>query len=206
MKSYQSDFRIKVMCRVLQARRSGFYAWLAQPRSKRKRSDQWLVGPNRQSWLESGAVYGHRKVTRDLRGCGQRCSCHWFYRLMRIEGLRAQVGYGRRPRPRGSKPSNVTPNLVNRQFYVTIPNTHWFTEITYSRTHEGSQYLATVMDLYSRKVVGWATQGQPTYGSGAAGPAGGGVAAGHHCPGAQLPRSTTEHSRPGLPASTRAGS
>jgi putative transposase len=78
---------------------------------------------------------------------------------MRIEGLRAQVGYGRRPRPGGGKPSTVAPNLLNRQFNVAMPNTHWVTDITYLRTHEGWLYLATVMDLYSRKGVGWATQG-----------------------------------------------
>jgi putative transposase len=159
MQAHQHEFRVTTMCRVLKAPRSGFYAWLERPQSDRQRSDQRLLGLIKQSWLESGAVYGHRKVTRDLRDLGERCGRRRVYRLMRLEGLRAQVGYGRRPRHNGGKPSAVAPNLLNRQFDAAAPNTHWVTDITYIRTHEGWMYLATVMDLYSRKIVGWATQG-----------------------------------------------
>jgi putative transposase len=137
--------------------RSGFYAWLAQPKSDRERDDERVLGLIKQSWLESGMIYGHRKVRDDLRDLGECCGRHRVYRLMRIEGLRAQVGYGRRPRHRGGKPSVIAPNVLDRQFQVASPNTHWVTDITYIRTHEGWMYLATVMDLYSRKIVGWAT-------------------------------------------------
>src|SRR5690606_15220482 len=88
---------------------------------------------------------------------GEGSGKHRVYRLMRTEGLRAQVGYGRRPQPRGGTTSIVAPNLLNREFNVAAPNTHWVTDITYIRTHEGWLYLATVIDLFSRQVVGWAT-------------------------------------------------
>ena len=146
------------MCRVLGVQRSGFYAWLHQPSSDRAKEDQRLLGLVKQAWLESGMVYGYRKITVDLRDLGERCGKHRVARLMRGESLHAQVGYGRRPRQRGGKPSAVAPNLLARQFDVTTPNTHWVTDITYIRTHEGWLYLATVMDLFSRQVVGWATQ------------------------------------------------
>jgi len=68
------------------------------------------------------------------------------------------VGYGRRPRYRPGRPSTEAPNLLDRQFDVATPNTHWVTDITYIRTHEGWRYLATVTDLFSRQVVGWARQ------------------------------------------------
>ena len=158
MQAHQQVFQVTTMCRVLKAPRSGFYAWLAKPQSDRQRSDQRLLGLIKQAWLESGTVYGHRKVTGDLRDLGERCGRHRVYRLMRIAGLRAQVGYGRRPRHHGGKLFAVAPNLLNRQFDVASPNTHWVTDITCIRTHEGWMYLATVMDLYSRKIVGWATQ------------------------------------------------
>lgn len=158
MAAHQEEFRITTMCRVLKAPRSGFYAWLAQPHSARERSDRRLLGKIKQSWLESGSVYGYRKVLRDLRELGEACGKHRVYRLMRAEGLRAQVGYGRRPRPHGGTPSVVAPNLLNREFDVATANTHWVTDITYIKTHEGWLYLATVMDLYSRKIVGWSMQ------------------------------------------------
>lgn len=112
----------------------------------------------KQAWLESGTVYGYRKVTDDLRDLGEQCGKHRVARLMKGEGLRAQVGYGRRPRPRGGRVSTVAPNHLDRQFDVAAPNTHWVTDITYIRTHEGWLYLAVVLDLYSRQIVGWATR------------------------------------------------
>lgn len=159
MAAHQEEFRVTTMCRVLKAPRSGFYAWLAQPQSARDLSDRRLLGKIKQAWLESGSVYGYRKVQRDMHALGEGCGKHRVYRLMRAEGLRAQVGYGRRPRPHGGPPSVVAPNLLNRAFDVATPNTHWVTDITYIRTHEGWLYLATVMDLYSRKIVGWSMQG-----------------------------------------------
>lgn len=158
MAAHQQEFRITTMCRVLKAPRSGFYAWLATPHSDRARDDRRVLGLIKHAWLESGAVYGYRKITQDLRELGEVCGKHRVYRLMRAEGLRAQVGYGRRPRPHGGTPSVVAPNLLNREFDVTTANTHWVTDITYIKTHEGWLYLATVMDLYSRKIVGWSMQ------------------------------------------------
>ena len=160
MQAHLDEFRVTSMCRVLGVQRSGFYAWQRRPQSDRSREDQRLLGMIRQAWLESGTVYGYRKVANDLRDLGERCGKHRVARLMKHEGLRAQVGYGRRPRPRGGSVSTVAPNRLARQFDVPAPNTHWVTDITYLRTHEGWLYLAVVIDLYSRQVVGWAMQGQ----------------------------------------------
>lgn len=158
MKAHLQEFRVTAMCRVLGVQRSGFYAWLAAPLSARAREDRRLASLVKQAWLESGTVYGYRKVASDLREFGETCGKHRIYRLMRAEGLKAQVGYGRRPRPRGGLPSTVAPNRLDRQFTVPAANTHWVTDITYVRTHEGWLYLAVVLDLFSRQVVGWATQ------------------------------------------------
>ena len=95
-------------------------------------------------------------MTDDLRDLGERCGKHRVARLMRSEGLRAQVGYSRRRTHYGGSVATVAPNLLDRQFDVSAPNTHWVTDITYLRTHEGWLYLAVVLDLYSRQVVGWA--------------------------------------------------
>ena len=145
------------MCRVLGVHRSGYYAWLRDGASARDREDQRLLGLIKHAWLASGGVYGHRKVTHDLREAGETCSRHRVHRLMRDEGLRAEVGYGSKPRHRGG-PVGMVDNVLDRDFAPEAPNRVWVTDITYIRTYEGWLFLAAVMDLYSRQIVGWATQ------------------------------------------------
>lgn len=90
------------MCRVLKVHRSGYYAWCHLPRSARDKDDSRLLGLIRQCWLESGGVYGYRKIKDDLRDLGETCGKHRVYRLMRKEALRSQTGYRRRrPASRG---------------------------------------------------------------------------------------------------------
>jgi putative transposase len=108
----------------------------------------------KQFWLQSGGVYGYRKIHCDLRDIGEQCGENRVYRLMRAAGLRAQVGY-RRPRHRSGPASVLAPNRLQRKFEVANPNDTWVTDITHIRTHQGWLYLAVVIDLYSRKVVGW---------------------------------------------------
>lgn len=162
MHEHLNEFHVSAMCRVLKVHRSGFYAWIQQPRSARSQDDARVLGLIRQAWLESGTVYGYRKICGDLRDLGETCSRHRVARLMRGEGLRAQRGYGRRPRARGGPACTVAPNRLERRFNVDVPDRHWVTDITYLRTHEGWLYLAVVIDLFSRQVVGWAMQGQMT--------------------------------------------
>ena len=158
MSEHASEFRLRSMCRVFKLHPSGYYAWRRSPQSARAREDHRLTGLIKQAWLESGCVYGSRKICDDLRALGERCSRHRVARLMRLEGLRAQVGYGRRPRVAGGKPSVVAPNVLEQRFEASQPNTHWVTDITYLRTYEGFLYLAVVLDLFSRQVVGWSMQ------------------------------------------------
>ena len=154
MRDHAHEFRLQAMCRVFGVHRSGYYAWLRRPLSVRAREDERLLGLAKQSWLQSGTVYGYRKVTADLREQGEACGKHRVARLMRSEGLKAQIDYGRRPNHHGGKPSTVAPNHLNRQSEAMKPNTHWVTDITCLRTHEGWLYLAVVIDLLSRQVVG----------------------------------------------------
>ena len=134
---------------------SGYYAWQQTPFSKRALEDQRLLGHIKQSWLESGSVYGYRKVKDDLRDLGETCGKHRVYRLMRNEKLRSQTGYHRRPGKRGGLVADFAPNHLQQQFNVTEPNRVWVTDITYIRTHEGWLFLAAVLDLFSRQVIGW---------------------------------------------------
>ena len=133
---------------------SGYYAWQHNPSSARAKADQRLLGLIKQSWLESGGVYGYRKIKDDLRDLGEACGKHRVARLMRLDSLRSQTGYHRRPGHYGGRPAVIAPNHLARQFNVTEPNKVWVTDITYIRTHEGWLYLAAVLDLFSRQVVG----------------------------------------------------
>ncbi len=90
-----------------------------------------------------------------MRDLGEHCGKHRVARLLKAAGLRSQSGYGRRPSMRGGKPAVVAPNHLQREFTVQAPNQSWVTDITYIRTHEGWLYLAVVLDLWSRMVIGW---------------------------------------------------
>lgn len=149
------------LCSLLDVHPSGFYAWLRQPHSARATDDERLSGLIKQFWLESGAVYGYRKIHRDLRDHGERCGPNRVHRLMRHASLRAQVGY-RKPRHKSGSVHQVTPNILQRQFNPEAPNEGWVTDITYIRTHEGWLYLAVVLDLFSRRVIGWSMQSRIT--------------------------------------------
>ena len=135
---------------------SGYYAWKAKPESERALDDRRLLGLLKQAWLESGGVYGYRKLTMDMRDLGESCSRHRVARLLRCEGLKAQRGYRKRPYSKAGAPAIFAPNLLEQQFTVQAPNMAWVTDITYISTHEGWLYLAVVIDLFSRQVVGWA--------------------------------------------------
>ena len=148
---------VRRLCRLLEVHPSGYYAWCKTPRSAREIEDERLTGLIKQFWLESGGIYGYRKIHRDLRDIGERCGKHRVRRLMKQVGLRAQVGY-RRPRQKSGPASVVAPNRLQQQFNVAQPNEAWVTDITYIRTHEGWLYLAVVVDLYSRRVIGWSMQ------------------------------------------------
>jgi putative transposase len=119
------------MCRMMSVHPSGYYAWRSAPVSPRQKEDQRFTGLIKQFWLESGGVYGYRKITDDLRDVGETCGKHRVHRLMRLEGLRSQTGYRRRPGQRHGRPSVVAPNHVQQQFDVAEPNRVWVTDITY---------------------------------------------------------------------------
>jgi len=142
------------MCRVLRASRSGFYAWLHQPLSDRAIEDRRLLGLIRDSYTGSSGVYGYPRVFADLRETGEACGRHRVARIMREHRIKALRGY-KAPRHIAGRPSIIAPNHLKREFNVAQPDQVWVTDITYIRTWQGWLYLAVVIDLYARKVVGW---------------------------------------------------
>jgi len=161
IKAHLHEFAVRAMCRMLQVHHSGFYAWVKHPQSPRQKENARLAGLIKQFWLESGGVYGYRKIYEDLCEIGEKCGKNRVARLMKEAGLKAQVGY-RKPRIKAGKPAIQADNHLKQQFNVDAPNQAWVTDITYIRTHEGWLYLSVVIDLFSRQVVGWAMKPQMT--------------------------------------------
>src|SRR5690242_18169994 len=156
IKANRDDYSVQVMCQVLGVAPSGYYAWLAHPISNRAQEDARLLRLIRASFTASQGVYGAPRVFLDLREAGETCSKHRVARLMRENTLRALHSYRIRRWSVGT-PAILIPNLLKRHFTVTKPNKAWVTDITYIRTWQGWLYLAVVMDLFSRKIVGWST-------------------------------------------------
>jgi putative transposase len=144
------------MCRVLQVSHGGFYDWCARGPSRRCRDNARLTGLIRQSFLESGRTYGSPRVWRDLHDWGERASENRVARLMSRARLRARPKPRRLPSDEGARPEHaIAPNVLDRQFEAEAPNRKWVADFTYLWTAEGWLYVAVVLDLFSRKIVGW---------------------------------------------------
>lgn len=152
--AHRSEHGITKMCRVLGVARSGFYKWVHHPKSDHDKEDERLLELIRASWFASGGIYGSPRVYRDLREAGERIARKRVARIMRENGIRAIRGY-KRPRRRAGRTATVAPNRLAQKFDVKSPDAAWVTDITYIRTWQGWLYLAVVIDLYSRMVVGW---------------------------------------------------
>jgi putative transposase len=152
----KANFTIAAMCRVLEVTRQGYYAYLKRPQSPRVAADALLQAQVKQAFEQSGERYGSPRVLHQLRREGHAASKRRVERAMRSQGL-----YARRPRrwrltTRADASHAVEPNVLDRDFVATRPDERWVTDITYIWTDEGWCYLAAILDLFSRKIVGWA--------------------------------------------------
>ena len=143
-----------LLCRLLGVHRSGFYAWRHHPESKRSIEDRRLLGLIRASFEASQGIYGSKRIFCDLREVGETCGVHRVARIMRAHKIAALRGY-KAHRFHYHKPAKAAPNRLSQQFSMQMPDEAWVTDITYIRTFQGWLYLAVVLDLFSRKVIGW---------------------------------------------------
>lgn len=146
---------VRMMCRLLRVSRSGYYDWCQRGESRRDLRDRQLLRAIRRVHLESRGVYGARKVHRELVALGEACGRHKVARLMRQDGLQGCPKRRFRRRPEALPSHPPAPNLLKQDFAVSRPNEHWAGDITFIPTRQGWLYLAVVMDLYSRRIVGW---------------------------------------------------
>jgi len=149
------------MCEALGVSRSGFYAWRVRPRSRRSLDDEVLGGHVRNSFMGSDRTYGARRIWHDVLEYGHRCGLHRIERLMRAQALRARPRRRGLPKDSGER-SAIADNVLDRQFQADGPNQKWVADFTYIWTAEGWLYVAVVLDLFSRRVVGWSMQASMT--------------------------------------------
>ena len=144
------------LCGALGVSRGGFHAWLTRARSARSRSDEELAAKVRASFLGSDRTYGARSVWHDLLAEGIACGLHRIERLMRSQALRARPRRRHLPADTGDRSMGTVPqNILDRRFEAPAPNRRWVADFTYVWTAEGWLYVAAVVDLFSRRVVGW---------------------------------------------------
>ncbi|WP_420794735.1 IS3 family transposase [Methylotenera mobilis] len=151
---HRQQFQLISMCRVLKVHRSGYYAWKLKPLSNRAIEDSALLIEIKRSYEDSYGIYGSPRIHYDLREAGIKCSENRVAKIMRNAKLKSIRGY-RKPRYKSGIPSVASPNRLQQVFTVSQPDLAWVTDITYIRTYQGWLYLAVVIDLYSRSVVGW---------------------------------------------------
>lgn len=154
---------VRLMCEALGVSRGGFYAWITRPKSQREQLDESISPHVYQSFVASDRTYGARRVLMDVLELGYRCGLHKVERLMKAQALRARPKRRAKPTDRAGR-SEVTigSNLLDRQFVADAPNKKWVADFTYIWTAEGWLYVAAVLDLYSRRVVGWSMQSSMT--------------------------------------------
>lgn len=150
------------LCAALGVARGGYYSWLSRPESRRAREDRHLLARIRAVYRQSRRRYGSPRVHAELGGEGVRCGRHRVARLMRQDQLRARPGRHFKTTTQSGHAHPVAPNVLQRQFQVAAPDTCWAGDITYIWTQEGWLYLAVLLDLCSRRIVGWATSDRLT--------------------------------------------
>jgi putative transposase len=160
---HRSIWPVAWLCEALDVSRSGFHAWLGRGPSRRSREDEAIGAIVRASFVASDRTYGARRVWRDVLADGASCGLHRVERLMRSQALRARPRRRGLPKDEGERLASViAPNVLDRQFTATRPNQRWIADFTYIWTAEGWLYVAGVIDLFSRRVVGWSMKAEMT--------------------------------------------
>ena len=154
---------VAMQCEALGVSRSGFYAWGRRAQSTRARIDAEILQTIRASFVLSDSTYGVRRMIDDVRDAGHACGRDRVARLMRSAALRARPRRRALPGDTGIR-AMIAPNVLDREFTATAPNQKWVADFTYVWTSEGWLYVAAVIDLFSRRVVGWSMQTAMTSG------------------------------------------
>ncbi|TNF98446.1 MAG: IS3 family transposase [Gammaproteobacteria bacterium] len=152
---HRSHYPVRMMCQALQVSRSGYYAWRTRPESQRTKTDRLLMPKIQQIHQQSKGVYGAPRIRAELKAVGHHHGRHKITRLMRLAGLRGCPQRRFKVTTQSDPSHPVAKNLIQQDFTAKRANQRWAADITYIATQQGWLYLAIVMDLYSRRIVGW---------------------------------------------------
>lgn len=152
----KAQWPVEVQCEVFGVSRSGYYAWAGRSEAPRAKEDAQVVVEIKAASEVGRGNYGSPRIHRELRAKGRRIGRKRVERLMRQEGIVARKKRRFRKTTDSKHPLPIAPNVLARNFDVEVPDTAWVTDVTYVYTHEGWLYLAAILDLFSRRVVGWA--------------------------------------------------
>ena len=153
---HQDEFPVLRMCKVLEVSPSGYYAWRHRPPSAREMANRELFKKIEAVYNESDGTYGSPRIFRELKEQGVPCSENRVARLMALYKLKAKQVRRYRSTTKRNKNHRAAPNVLKRDFTTERPDQKWLSDITYIPTEEGWLYLAAILDLYSRRIVGWA--------------------------------------------------
>ena len=156
IKKHEKSYSTRMMCRLLEVSVSAYYAWLTRPLSKREVENEALSEKIEMIFKAEKSRAGSPRITKRLQAEGARVGRHRVAKLMRVNGWRARAAKKYKATTNSKHSLPVAPNLLEQQFEAEKPNEKWVSDITYIWTEEGWLYLAAVMDLYSRQIVGWA--------------------------------------------------
>ena len=162
IENHREAFPVNRMCKVLDVSRSGYYAWRDRPPSKREMANRELYKKIEAVYHQSHGTYGSPRIYQALKRQDVACSENRVARLMRLRGLRAKQTKTYKTTTRRNEADPVAPNVLGRDFEADGPNEKWSSDISYIPTEEGWLYLAVTIDLYSRRVVGWAMSDRMT--------------------------------------------
>lgn len=158
IEDYRSTFRIEKMCHVLKVSRSGYYKWRNREKSTRELENEKLLEEIRKIYEEHKGRYGSPRITKEIKSKGIGCSKNRIARLMNKNTIRAKTKKRYRITTLSKHDKPIAPNLLEKSFNITRSNEIWASDITYVWTTEGWSYLSVILDLYSRKVIGWALE------------------------------------------------
>lgn len=155
IQDHRKDHGIRKLCRCLNVSSSGYYAWARRPISQRARENKRLLIEIRRVHYESRQAYGALKTWKALNTCGMICGKHRVARLRRLSGIEAKRRRRFKVTTNSKHTTWIAPNVLNRCFQADQPNRVWIGDVTSIATQKGWLYLAVLLDLYSRKVIGW---------------------------------------------------
>ena len=159
---HRNQFPVRRMCDQMGVSPSGYYAWRERPASAREMADQELYEKIETVYRANHGVYGSPRIYQELKGQGIGSSENRIARLMRLRGLQARQSRRFKSTTKRNKSQPAAPNLLKRDFEANQPDQKWLADITYIATLEGWLYLATILDLYTRCIVGWAMSDRMT--------------------------------------------